>query len=126
SFCALAMYMLVPDEPNIGFVTLAVIFVSATLLGFASHAPGGIGVFDAPLLVALWQVDKEDLLAGGPLVPLLYYLVPFALSLPTPGAREVVLALRGVSRPPLRLLPSIAPTDVATSAEPPRRQGEKH
>src|SRR6516162_8015492 len=24
-FCALAMYMLVPDEPNIGFVTLAVI-----------------------------------------------------------------------------------------------------
>jgi len=32
-FCALAMYMLVPDEPNIGFATLAVIFVSATLLG---------------------------------------------------------------------------------------------
>src|SRR4030088_2919479 len=31
-FCALAMYMLVPEEPNIGFVTLAVIFVSATLL----------------------------------------------------------------------------------------------
>src|SRR5262249_33857330 len=29
-FCALAMYMLVPDEPHIGFVTLAVIFVSAT------------------------------------------------------------------------------------------------
>ncbi|MGZ3285927.1 MAG: lysylphosphatidylglycerol synthase transmembrane domain-containing protein, partial [Xanthobacteraceae bacterium] len=28
-FCALAMYMLVPEEPNIGFVTLAVIFVSA-------------------------------------------------------------------------------------------------
>src|SRR5262249_16375580 len=52
-FCALAMYMLVPDEPNIGFVTLAVIFVSATLLGFASHAPGGIGVFDAAMLVAL-------------------------------------------------------------------------
>ncbi len=40
-FCALAMYMLMPQEPNIGFVTLAVIFVSATLLGFASHAPGG-------------------------------------------------------------------------------------
>jgi len=39
SFCALAMYMLVPDEPNIGFVMIAVIFVSATLLGFASAAP---------------------------------------------------------------------------------------
>src|SRR5919109_1887636 len=53
SFCALAMYMLMPDEPHIGFVTLAVIFVSATLLGFASHVPGGIGVFDAgrPVIV---------------------------------------------------------------------------
>ena len=59
SLCALAMYMLMPDEPHIGFVTLAVIFVSATLLGFASHAPGGIGVFDAAMLVALWQFDKE-------------------------------------------------------------------
>src|SRR5262249_60661020 len=39
--CAAAMYMLVPDEPNLGFVTVAVIFVAATLLGFASHAPGG-------------------------------------------------------------------------------------
>src|SRR2546430_12300719 len=36
-FCALAMYMVLPDEPNIGFNMLAVIFVSATLLGFASH-----------------------------------------------------------------------------------------
>src|ERR1700734_155949 len=33
--CAAAMYMLVPDEPNLGFVTGAVIFVAATLLGFA-------------------------------------------------------------------------------------------
>ena len=31
AFCALAMFMLVPDDPNIGFVSLAVIFVSATL-----------------------------------------------------------------------------------------------
>ena len=28
-FCALAMYMLLPDEPNVGFVTMAVVFVSA-------------------------------------------------------------------------------------------------
>ncbi len=83
-FCALAMYMLVPDEPNIGFVTLAVIFVAATLLGFASHAPGGLGVFDAAMLVALWQFDKEELLAGLLLFRLLYYIVPFALSLADP------------------------------------------
>ena len=57
------MYMLLPGEPNIDFVTIAVVFVSATLLGFASHAPGGLGVFDAAMLVALWQFDKESVLA---------------------------------------------------------------
>ncbi len=116
-FCALAMYMLVPGEPNIGFVTLAVIFVSATLLGFASHAPGGIGVFDAAMLVALWQFDKEDVLAGLLLFRLLYYIVPFALSLLILGGRELVLAVRGVSPPPLEPIPSLAPTEVATSPE---------
>ena len=56
--CSLAMYVLLPDEPHIAFVTVAVIFVTATLLGFASAAPGGLGVFDAALVVALWQYDR--------------------------------------------------------------------
>jgi len=94
-FCALAMYMLLPAEPNIGFVTLAVVFVAATLLGFASHAPGGLGVFDAAMLVALWQFDKEAVLAGLLLFRVLYYLVPFALALAILGAREVWLNMHG-------------------------------
>jgi uncharacterized membrane protein YbhN (UPF0104 family) len=102
AFCALAMYMLVPDEPNIGFVTVAVIFVSATLLGFASAAPGGIGVFDAAMLVALWQFDKEELLAGLLLFRLIYYVIPFAISLVILGIRELLLATRGPP-PPARL-----------------------
>jgi len=93
--CALAMYMLLPAEPNIGFVTLAVVFVAATLLGFASHAPGGLGVFDAAMLVALWQFDKEAVLAGLLLFRVLYYLVPFALALAILGAREVWLNMHG-------------------------------
>jgi uncharacterized membrane protein YbhN (UPF0104 family) len=111
-FCALAMYMLVPEEPNISFVTLAVIFVSATLLGFASHAPGGIGVFDAAMLVALWQFDKEELLAGLLLFRLLYYIVPFGLALLILGMREAALALRGTPHLPVPAIPSLVPTDV--------------
>src|SRR4051794_13071414 len=93
AFCAMAMFMLVPDDPNIGFVSLAVIFVSATLLGFASSAPGGIGVFDAAMLVALWQFEKEDLLAGLLVFRLLYYVVPFVISLVILGIRELTLAV---------------------------------
>jgi uncharacterized membrane protein YbhN (UPF0104 family) len=93
-FCALAMYVLVPDEPNLGFVVVAVIFVSATLLGFASHSPGGLGVFDAAMLVGLWQMDREDLLAGMMLFRLLYYIVPFVLSVILLTFREAILTAR--------------------------------
>jgi uncharacterized membrane protein YbhN (UPF0104 family) len=110
--CAAAMYMLVPDEPYIGFIVLAVIFVAATLLGFASHSPGGLGVFDAAMLIALWQYDKEDLLAGLLLFRVLYYLTPFALSLAILGGREIWLSLRA-----RRALTSPAVAAAAPAAE---------
>ena len=113
-FCALAMYLLMPIQPDIDFISLAVVFILATLLGFASHAPGGIGVFDAAMLVALWQFDKEDLLAGLLLFRLLYYIVPFGLALLILGARELYLALRGTPPPPIQPIPSLAPTEVVT------------
>jgi uncharacterized membrane protein YbhN (UPF0104 family) len=93
-FCALAMYVLVPDEPNLGFVVVAVIFVAATLLGFASHSPGGLGVFDAAMLVGLWQMDKEELLAGMLLFRLLYYVTPFVVSVLVLAVREILLGAR--------------------------------
>src|SRR4029077_4907692 len=36
-FCAGGIYVLVPDDPNLGFVVAPVFFVRAPLLGFASH-----------------------------------------------------------------------------------------
>ena len=77
-FCALAMYLLMPAEPAIDFVSLAVVFILATLLGFASHAPGSIGVFDAAMLVALPQFGSEQLLATLVVFRILYFLIPFA------------------------------------------------
>jgi glycosyltransferase 2 family protein len=117
--CALAMYMLVPDEPNLGFLTVAVIFVAATLLGFASHAPGGLGVFDAAMMVALWQFDKEDLLAGLLLFRLLYYIIPFMLSLFILGTREALLgrAARRLARS--AAVPMAAPELVREKADMP-------
>lgn len=97
--CAAAMYMLVPNEPQLGFITVGVIFVAATLLGFASHSPGGLGVFDAAMLVALWQYDKETLLAGLLIFRLLYYIVPFASALGLLGVREICISIeRGRKR----------------------------
>jgi uncharacterized membrane protein YbhN (UPF0104 family) len=95
SCCALAMYVLVPNEPHMLFIDVAVIFITATLLGFASHSPGGLGVFDAAMLIALWQYDAEELLAGLLIFRLLYYILPFTLALATLGVRELILHLKG-------------------------------
>ena len=114
SFCALAMWILMPEEPHIGFVHLAVIFVSATLLGFASHSPGGLGVFDAAMLIALWQFDREHMVAGLLLFRLLYYIIPFALALVILGMREIWLKLERRPAPPTAATgePAAPPDDV--------------
>ncbi|MEH6951520.1 UPF0104 family protein [Nitrobacter sp. NHB1] len=109
-FCALAMYVLVPDQPNVGFVVVAVIFVSATLLGFASHSPGGLGVFDAAMLVGLWQMDTKDLLAGMLLFRLLYYVVPFVISIILLTLREIIISARMKRVGNARLGSSAGPT----------------
>jgi glycosyltransferase 2 family protein len=90
---AYAMYLLMPEQPAIDFLTLAVIFASATLLGFASHAPGSVGVFDAAMLVALKQFDKQELVAALLLFRLLYFVIPFACALTALGLREIYMSI---------------------------------
>lgn len=92
-FCALAMYLLMPDQPYIDFVSLAVVFILATLLGFASHAPGSLGVFDAALLVALPQFRQEELVATVVMFRILYFMIPFAISICIMGTREIWLSV---------------------------------
>ncbi len=91
--CAVAMYMLVPNEPQLDFVAVSVVFVSATLLGFLSHSPGGLGVFDAAMLIALSEYDAEELLAGLLIFRLLYYITPFVFALVILGSRELILSV---------------------------------
>src|SRR5262249_2777422 len=87
----LAMYVLLPGEPAIEFPALLVTFVLATLLGFLSHTPGSIGVFDAAILIGLTQFDKNELLASLLTFRVVYWMLPFALALCVLGARELWL-----------------------------------
>jgi uncharacterized membrane protein YbhN (UPF0104 family) len=64
------------------------------LLGFASHSPGGLGVFDAAMLIGLWQMEKKDLLAGMLLFRLFYYVLPFTISIILLTLREVFVSAR--------------------------------
>jgi glycosyltransferase 2 family protein len=89
--CAMAMYLLMPAHPAIDFMSLAVVFILATLLGFASHAPGSIGVFDAAMLVALPEFGREQLLATLVVFRILYFMIPFGIAIGIMGTRELWL-----------------------------------
>lgn len=112
-FCALAMYLLMPNTPGIDFVSLAVVFILATLLGFASHAPGSLGVFDAAMLVALPQFAREEILATLVVFRILYFMIPFGIAIAIMGMRElwlnVVRPWQRSRAPVAQIAPSAAP-----------------
>jgi glycosyltransferase 2 family protein len=91
---ALAMYVLIPAGPQIGIFPIAAVFIAATLLGFASHTPAGLGVFDATILIGLGSDDKEPLIAALLMFRLLYHFLPFMLALGLFGAVEGWRSLR--------------------------------
>ena len=87
------MYALLPGEPAIDFSVLLVTFVLATLIGFLSHAPGSLGVFDAAMLVGLSQLDKNELLASLLIFRVLYFILPFFMALCILSLRELWMNL---------------------------------
>jgi uncharacterized membrane protein YbhN (UPF0104 family) len=91
---ALAMYVLIPPEMNIDVPRVVVVFIAATLLGFASHSPSGLGVFDATILLGLDTENPEPLVAVLILFRLFYHFIPFLLALAIFGMREGLNGLR--------------------------------
>jgi hypothetical protein len=94
------MYSLVPSVPGDDFITVAIACVSATLLGFASHAPGSLGVFDAAMLVALPDVGREELVAALIIYRVLYFMIPFVIALLLMAYWELTLFLGKAWRQP--------------------------
>jgi uncharacterized membrane protein YbhN (UPF0104 family) len=88
---SLATYVLLPATPPTGYAVIAVAYVIAALLGFISHAPGSLGVFEAAMLVMLSHYQKEELLASLLILHVLYYVLPLAVALMMFGLLETRL-----------------------------------
>jgi hypothetical protein len=88
--CAAAgvLYVLLPSHAELDFFAFAATYVFACILGVASNAPGGIGVFEAAMLKAVPVASEEALLASLVLFRVIYYLVPFLFALAFLGAHE--------------------------------------
>jgi glycosyltransferase 2 family protein len=97
---SLSIFMLLPNSPTVGFATIVVVFVLATLLGAVSHAPGSLGVVEAAILIGLPQYQREDLLATLLTFRVLDFFLPLILATLMFGLRELrLMARRSQARP---------------------------
>ena len=87
---AAVLYVLLPKTATLDYLTFLALYVFGCLLGIASHAPGGIGVFEATMLKSIAGPTQEALLASLLLFRIIYYLGPFILALALLGAAESV------------------------------------
>jgi uncharacterized membrane protein YbhN (UPF0104 family) len=91
---SLSLFILLPNEPAVGFVTVVVVFVLATLLGAMSHTPGSLGVVEAAILIGLPQYPREELLAIVLTFRVLDFFLPLFLATVMFGLRELRLVAR--------------------------------
>jgi phosphatidylglycerol lysyltransferase len=99
--CAVSvLYVLLPHQAAISFAAFAGIYLIAIAAGVISNIPGGIGVFEAVLLLLMPDVPQDRLLGALVAYRAIYYFAPFALALTLLGIHEL-WAHRG---PAVRLL----------------------
>jgi hypothetical protein len=90
-----ALYFLLPKGTAIGYPTFATLYSFAAMLGIASHAPGGLGVFEATILQGVGG-DSDALLASLLLFRGIYYVVPFIGAMALLGGVEAIRRWRSI------------------------------
>ena len=84
------LYVLLAPPRLIDYLSFITLYVFGSLLGIASNAPGGIGVFEATMLKTVPAHSEAELFAALLLFRIIYYLVPFVLALAMLGAHESI------------------------------------
>ena len=85
------LYVLLAPELGIHYWTFLGLYLIAIAAGVISSLPGGIGVFEAVLLLTLPNVDREALLSTVIVYRLIYYVAPLTLALIFLAAHEIRL-----------------------------------
>jgi glycosyltransferase 2 family protein len=91
---AAVLYLLLPSGHGLAYETFLAVYVFAAIVGIASHAPGGLGAFEATMLIAIKQVPSGQLLGALLLFRLIYYIAPFLIALAMLGLYEILRRIR--------------------------------
>lgn len=104
-FAGTALYMLLPMAPAVGYLGFIGLFAAAMTLSYYSHVPGGVGVFESIMLIALPDVPAGPLFASLLLFRVIYYLLPLIAGLTIFGTFEARRAIKAYKRRPVILMP---------------------
>ena len=78
---AAIIYFTLPAAGNPGYLTTLGVFLVAFSVASATHAPGGIGVFELVALAGFSGMDKADVLASLLAFRFLYLILPLILAI---------------------------------------------
>jgi phosphatidylglycerol lysyltransferase len=114
---AAVLRVLLPAGTHVSFPAFLALFVIAQVAGLASHVPGGIGVFESIVVLALRDaVPAPSLLGSLVAYRVSYYVLPFlvaATSLAAYEGRERRETVSRVARTLSRWVPALAPRALA-------------
>lgn len=90
-------YALLPAAAKLTYVKFFGIFMLAQAVGLLSYVPGGLGVFEAVILLLLSdRLEKSAIVSCLVLYRLIYYLLPFAVGTTLLVVHELVAKKRGL------------------------------
>jgi phosphatidylglycerol lysyltransferase len=92
---AAVLYACLPHASAVGYPHVLAVYILAFVVGLISHVPGGLGVFDAVVLVGLsTRLPADQILAGLLTFRVVYHLVPLVSAGALFGAVEALAARR--------------------------------
>jgi phosphatidylglycerol lysyltransferase len=89
SLSSAVLWWLLPATAHIGFITFLGVYAAAVIAGIISHVPGGVGVFEAVMLLTLPNVPADALLGSLLAYRAVYYLVPLVFGTLLFGSKEL-------------------------------------
>ncbi|KQQ81817.1 bifunctional lysylphosphatidylglycerol flippase/synthetase MprF [Aureimonas sp. Leaf324] len=106
---AAVLYVLMPPGTVGSFLLFSLVFAVATVVGVASSAPGGLGAFEATLLVTLGLSDRADVVAALVLYRLIYTVLPLVVTVVALAVIEAVRRRGVVAGPAKELFRAVEP-----------------
>lgn len=99
AFSASVLWVLLPAAPGLSFGVFLSAYLVAVVVGLLSHVPGGVGVFETALVLALARWLPGDVVLGAALAyRIVYYLAPMGLALLLFGGYELAQRRAALAR----------------------------